>query len=86
MCVQDEWIFSVFQSLFRDTKVSVVVDASHPFAAQVSSTVKEACENTGVKYIRFVRKDCGYDYEKIFYVDDALKRQQWQHPWKATSF
>lgn len=60
-----------FQEMFRITGVPLVVDASHPFAAVVSRTVKEACKYTGAKYLRYLRKDCGYDYTRIFYVDSA---------------
>ncbi|MFZ5632395.1 MAG: precorrin-6A reductase [Bacillota bacterium] len=35
--------------------VKVLVDASHPFAAEVSANATRACELTGVKYIRFAR-------------------------------
>ena len=34
------------------------VDATHPYAAHVSASVKAACESAGVEYLRLVRPPC----------------------------
>jgi precorrin-6x reductase len=34
-----------------------VIDATHPYAVEVSQNIKEACAQTGNKYIRFLREE-----------------------------
>lgn len=42
-------------ALITDRKVQVVVDATHPFAEAVTANARQACSDTGAKYIRFQR-------------------------------
>lgn len=57
-----------FRSLLNG--VSCVIDASHPFAEEVSRTVKRACAEVGLPYIRYLRKKGTYNYSNIVYVPD----------------
>ena len=41
--------------LFGDKKPSLVIDATHPYAIEVTKNIKEACECTGSPYIRVSR-------------------------------
>lgn len=50
--------------------VKVFVDASHPYAANVSKNAIEACRALGVPYIRYERPETKSDYEKIFRAAD----------------
>lgn len=50
--------------------ISCVVDASHPFAEEVSRNVKRACADVGLPYIRYLRKKGTYNYSNIVYVTD----------------
>jgi len=43
--------------LLREQSVQLVVDATHPFARQVSQLAVEVCGQMGVKYVRFERAD-----------------------------
>ena len=54
-----------FQALFEQLSPRFVVDASHPFAVEVSRTVKEVCEAMGIAYIRYVRTDGGEGAEHV---------------------
>ncbi|MCD7730892.1 MAG: precorrin-6A reductase [Oscillospiraceae bacterium] len=47
---------------------SVVVDASHPFAQEVSENVKSACMELDIPYLRMGRERLFYDYSEISYV------------------
>lgn len=44
-----------FAAYIKKEKIDKVIDASHPFAVNVSANIKEACKDTGIEYIRFTR-------------------------------
>ena len=46
--------------LIREEGFTCVVDATHPFATEVSEQIRKACEETGVEYLRLSR-DTGED-------------------------
>jgi len=65
-----------FVRMIRETGVRFVVDATHPFAVDVTKTVAAACavcrgDREFPKYIRYVRRGEVYDYDKIIHVRDA---------------
>ena len=35
----------------------LVIDATHPYAAEVTKNIQSACENTGVEYLRVLREN-----------------------------
>jgi len=41
--------------LLLSRKIKVLIDASHPFASEISANAVGACSRTGVNYIRFAR-------------------------------
>ncbi|MBI2447547.1 MAG: precorrin-6A reductase [Candidatus Omnitrophica bacterium] len=43
--------------LIKDKNISCIVDATHPYADNASKNGIEACERTGIKYIRFEREN-----------------------------
>jgi len=47
---------SGFTRLLEEYQVKALVDASHPFAANVSQTAIAACRSMGVPYVRFERQ------------------------------
>ena len=40
-------------------KIDLVVDATHPFAAEVTKNIQAACESTGAEYLRVLRENQG---------------------------
>lgn len=44
-------------AFFRNNRIEVVVDATHPFATEVTENIKDACSETGVRYLRLRRAD-----------------------------
>ena len=65
-----------FCEMIRKFGIRIVVDATHPFAVDVTKTVKEACDRSCKddgfpKYVRYVRRMESYDYERIIHVSDA---------------
>ena len=68
-----------FVSLLRDTRVRHVIDATHPFAVEVTRALQNACDQyfdeTGrrLSYIRYVRPHMAYPYEKVIYTKNAAE-------------
>ena len=44
------------EALMRQEEIRMAVDATHPYAAAVSSNIREACQKTGCRYLRLLRK------------------------------
>ena len=53
------------ESLIRENGIEIVIDASHPYAQNVSKSVISVTKRMSVKYIRFERKMMDYGIEKI---------------------
>lgn len=65
-----------FKAFMEASQVRYVVDATHPFAVDVTQALKDAVammeQNLCVpRYIRYVRRNMTYTYDKITYVKDA---------------
>ena len=57
------------ETFFQDHNISVVVDATHPYADIVTNNIKAATEHTNVHYLRLNRETKKQsDYEKLHYV------------------
>lgn len=41
----------------KNKTVKLAVDATHPYAEEATSSIRYACDNANVKYIRVIRKD-----------------------------
>jgi precorrin-6A/cobalt-precorrin-6A reductase len=65
--VQGKLSLEGMEQLIQNYRVRVVVDASHPFAAEVSSNAMLTAEKTGVPYLRFERANIRF--EDATYVD-----------------
>ena len=46
---------AAMEALIAETGAGLVIDATHPYAAVVTETVKAACEKTGTEYVRLLR-------------------------------
>lgn len=59
------------ENLIDHKHVSLVVDASHPYAAIVSETARAACRNKQVRYIRYERPETPLPtYDKLHHVSN----------------
>lgn len=56
--------------LIEDEEISVVIDATHPFAEQATENIKKACKDTNTKLFRIVRVSEKTDYDKVKYFDN----------------
>lgn len=60
------------EELFRKETPEIVLDATHPYAAEVTKNIRAACENTGVRYQRVLRPE-GEKNETAVYVESTEK-------------
>ena len=58
-------------NFIEDNKVEKIIDATHPYAVEVSSNAIKASEISNIKYIRFERKSLidEIDYDNKYLVD-----------------
>ena len=64
------------EELFLKNQNPLVIDATHPYAAEVTKNIQSACEHTGAEYLRVLRENQGgSDLEDCIYVktvEDAV--------------
>src|SRR3712207_2311813 len=77
----------------KNNGVRQVIDATHPYAVEVSRNAMDACEETDTKYIRFERKSLleNITYQGEYIVDSieeactmVLGNDQWENVFIAT--
>lgn len=56
--------------LLRERSPRLVLDATHPYAAEVTANIRIACKNTGFSYKRVLREN-GAHQDKAVYVKDT---------------
>ena len=64
-------------SYLTEKNVALFVDASHPYAANVSQNAMKACRRLSIPYIRYERQSVPVAYEKVYVVenyDEAAKK------------
>lgn len=62
------------QELITTQDIKTVVDASHPYAVNVSANAMAACEACGIAYIRYERSEVSVpEYDKLYMVGDAAE-------------
>lgn len=42
------------EELFHKAAPEIVLDATHPYAAEVTKNIRKACENAGVRYLSLI--------------------------------
>lgn len=58
-------------ALIRATGAELVMDATHPYAAEVTKILKGVCAQMGVDYWRILRREDHQDLTGCVFVDDA---------------
>lgn len=66
--------------VIKKNKIKGIVDATHPYATEVSKNIMEACSNCKIKYIRYERPSLLEKYKEyknlhIIYSYDELKEK-----------
>ena len=57
--------------LIRDTGTQLVIDATHPYAASVTQTLRTVCRETGTEYLRLLRAEDHVGTEHCLFVDST---------------
>lgn len=70
-------VFSMIE-LIKTRQISIVIDASHPYAVNVSRNAMQACRDTNIKYLRYERAAVDLPqyvnmYRVCSYHDAAIK-------------
>ena len=63
------------EEMFRREKPELVLDATHPYASEVTENIRNACAGTGSPYIRVLRAESGR--QKAVYVKDAREAAEY---------
>ncbi len=58
------------EKMLQGQKYTLVIDATHPYAIEVSKNIKTACEHTRMPYVRMLREAENYQEENILEEDD----------------
>ncbi len=60
-----------FKKLINDLNIKIFVDASHPYANEVSKNLINACNNLNIEYVRYERKSIlkNISKERIIKID-----------------
>ncbi|MDO8142520.1 MAG: precorrin-6A reductase [Candidatus Brocadiales bacterium] len=56
VCLQGRLDAGGFSRLIQEKGIDTVVDATHPYAVEVSQNAMDACRKTNVRYLRFERE------------------------------
>jgi precorrin-6A/cobalt-precorrin-6A reductase len=57
VCLQGRLDANGFSRLIKERGIDTVVDATHPYAIEVSQNAMDACKNNNVRYLRFEREE-----------------------------
>ena len=57
------------EALLNEKKPEMVLDATHPYAAEVTENIRTACQNTGLEYRRVLREAGAYQAQAVYVPD-----------------
>ncbi len=57
VCLQGRLDANGFSQLIQEKGIDIVVDATHPYAIEVSQNAIDACKKTNTQYLRFERQE-----------------------------
>ncbi|MDD5659294.1 MAG: precorrin-6A reductase [Actinomycetota bacterium] len=59
--------------LIEKYNIDIIIDATHPFAVNISKNAMQAAATKGVKYIRFERQECPFCKKRNIYYSADFK-------------
>ena len=78
ICVQGRLDADGLTRLIEDKQIDLIIDATHPYATNVSLNAIKACNNKNIRYIRFQRSKTDLPVSKLIHavndVDEAIKK------------
>ncbi len=70
-------------NLIRENNINLVIDASHPYAQNISKEAIDVAGRTGIKYIRFERKMLDYGKENVKKFNDLKEMSDYLRQYKG---
>ena len=67
---------AAMEQVFAQEKPEMVLDATHPYAAEVTGNIRTACEKTQTPYRRVLRESGSHE-EKAVYVESVQAAAQY---------
>lgn len=67
------------ENLFRQEEFDLVVDATHPYASEVTENIARACEAAGTEYLRLLRRSDKIPEDAVYVPDIAEAVAQLRH-------
>ena len=58
------------EKILREENFDGLIDASHPYAENISQNAIDACKNAKVFYIRYERMETEINYKKVFHAEN----------------
>ena len=62
---------AAIEALIAETGSKLIIDATHPYAASVTGTLRTVCEKTGTEYVRLLRESEHDGTENCVFVPDT---------------
>ncbi|MGR3179647.1 MAG: precorrin-6A reductase [Candidatus Anammoxibacter sp.] len=78
ICIQGRLDADGLVSLIEDKQIDLLIDATHPYATNVSLNAIKACNEKNIRYIRFQRRKTDLPVSKFIHVvndvDEAISK------------
>ncbi|MGI6006870.1 MAG: precorrin-6A reductase [Ruminococcus sp.] len=65
------------EELMERENPRLVIDATHPYAAEVTKNIKAACDAKKKKYLRLLREEYSLTDQDVIYVDSVAEAVEW---------
>jgi precorrin-6A/cobalt-precorrin-6A reductase len=76
VCLQGRLDINGFCQLIKEKRIDIVVDATHPYAVQVSLNAINACKRMDIPYVRYERQSTGIPDNPLIHkmetIDEAV--------------
>ena len=66
---------SQMEAFIQETSPELVLDATHPYAAEVTENIREACDNKNTEYVRILRAQGKHEDQAVYTesIQDAVE-------------
>ncbi len=66
---------SQMEAFIQETSPELVLDATHPYAAEVTKNIREACDNKNTEYVRILRAQGKHEDQAVYTesIQDAVE-------------
>jgi len=77
------------KDLIMEIQAAPVIDATHPYATEVTDHIRHACEETNAEYLRLIRESISSKYQqndRSIYVESVKEAVSWLNQTKGNIF